>query len=175
MTDENSRPTPPPMKGWEIGDKKADGTIFAGFVPDADKGFFAMPEDAGKTVAAMLEEYTEMYDLEGNTGLTMDFNKAAKTAEILNKLCAYGHSDWRLPTKEELDVLHKNQDQGFLKGTFNKVSDPSWNTSLYWTSTQSPDNSDENEYQYAYVKDFSGKPVELNCTAHNASVRFVRS
>jgi Protein of unknown function (DUF1566) len=107
----------------EIGDEMEDGTIYAGISPDTGKPMYATPADAPTMFT---------------------FKKAAQYA---SKLDAQGHKDWRVPTKNELNVLYQNRDKGKLKGTFNKTgSDPAgW----YWSSSQT-------YYFYAWVQRFSG-------------------
>jgi hypothetical protein len=70
---------------WAPGGKMLDGTVFAGISPDTDKPMYATPADAS---------------------LTMKFSKAQKYAAELD---AYGHKDWRVPTKAELNVLFNNR------------------------------------------------------------------
>ena len=83
----------------EIGDKLEDGTVYCGVSPDTGTTLYAMPEDAG---------------------LTMNFGEAAKYyAEKMNEQHAFGHSDWRVPTESELNVLFENSAKGLLKDTFN--------------------------------------------------------
>ena len=95
----------------EAGDKMQDGSICAGVSPDTGKQMFAMPADAG---------------------LTMAFNRAEQYAKKLNAEKSLGHDDWRVPTKAELDTLSWNREKGALKGTFNTGSDASgW----YWSGT----------------------------------------
>ncbi len=36
----------------------------------------------------------------------------------MNRKKYLGHDDWRVPTKEELDLLRQNKDRGGLKDTF---------------------------------------------------------
>ena len=69
----------------KIGDRMADGTVFAGISPDTGKAMYATPKDAP---------------------LTYSFNQAKKYAA---KLEAHGHQDWRVPTKGELNVLFNNR------------------------------------------------------------------
>src|SRR5258706_11342423 len=69
----------------KIGDRMEDGTIYAGISPDTVKPMYATPKDAP---------------------LTYTFNEAQKYAK---KLDAHGHQDWRVPTKEELNVLFNNR------------------------------------------------------------------
>src|SRR5438477_1088089 len=79
----------------QVGDKMADGSIFAGISPDTGKKMFATPADAP---------------------LTMKWKQAMDYAARLDVL---GHTDWRVPTTGELNVLWENRDKGALKGTFN--------------------------------------------------------
>ena len=94
----------------QVGDRMADGTVYAGISPDTGEKMFTTPDDAP---------------------LTMKWKQAMQYAA---KLDAHGHQDWRVPTKGELKVLWENRDKGALKGTFNVTgSDPAgW----YWSSTE---------------------------------------
>src|SRR5260370_60999 len=76
------------------GDKMADGTIYAGISPDTGKAM-----------------YTKPYDEQ----LTFTFNEAGKYADTT--LDAYGHHDWRVPTKGELNGPRENRNEGARKGT----------------------------------------------------------
>ncbi|MCE9508274.1 MAG: DUF1566 domain-containing protein [Alphaproteobacteria bacterium] len=78
-----------------VGDKMADGSIFAGISPETKRPMFVLPKDES---------------------LTMSFNEAQKYSRTVD---AGGHKDWRLPTPSELNVFYQNKDKGFLKGTFN--------------------------------------------------------
>jgi hypothetical protein len=69
----------------QIGDKMADGTIYAGVSPDTGKAMYATPQDAPGT-------YT--------------FNQAA---QYVGNLDAHGHHDFRAPSKSELNVLFNNR------------------------------------------------------------------
>jgi Protein of unknown function (DUF1566) len=80
---------------FEVGDEMEDGTIYAGISPDTNKAMYATPEDAPGAYA---------------------FKQAAKYAKNLE---AHGHHDWRVPTKNELDVLYEKRNKGKLAGTFN--------------------------------------------------------
>jgi hypothetical protein len=100
----------------EVGAKMADGSVFAGLTTDSKQQIFAMPTDLD---------------------ITMTFNDAAKSVEKLNANKFLGHSDWQIPTLENLYVLQKNQNEGALKGTFktaaaNRSVYPVW----YWSSSQ---------------------------------------
>jgi Protein of unknown function (DUF1566) len=68
----------------KVGDKMNDGTVFAGNSPDSNKPLYAMPADAPFHLA---------------------FNEAKNYASEMNSVRAYGHDDWYLPTKNELNVL----------------------------------------------------------------------
>jgi Protein of unknown function (DUF1566) len=104
-----------------VGDKTTDGTVYAGVSPDTHKPLYTTPADAPGI-------YT--------------YNEAKSYCSALE---ASGHHDWRVPAKDELNVLYKNRKQGVLKGTFNETgSNPAgW----YWSSSQSN--------HYAWVQRFS--------------------
>ena len=109
VTGEAARPKAPANTNQApaAGDKMPDGTVFAGISPDTNKPMYTTPTDAS---------------------LTMRFNEAQEYAA---KLDAYGHKDWRVPTKAELNVLFNNR---AAIGGFNVTgSDPSgW----YWSYSQ---------------------------------------
>jgi len=98
------------VKGLNVGDTIPDGTIFAGISPNTRKQMFVTPKD---------EE-----------GIAYRFENAAQRVKNINKDKPCGHKDWRLPTKEELNVLFQNREKGALKGTFNMAGSQS-----YWSST----------------------------------------
>lgn len=126
----------------EVGDKMKDGSIFVGISPDTGKQMFAAPADAG---------------------ITKTFNGAAKYAMKLNVIKFLGHRDWRVPTRDELNVLFESRDKGALKGTFNLAG-----LNLYWSST--PDRSKS----YAWVQRFSDGKSDWDHKAGTLSVRCVR-
>jgi hypothetical protein len=115
----------------------ADGTVFAGASPDTGKAMYAMPEDA-------LLSYT--------------FNEAQEYAKGLN---AYGHKDWRVPTKAELNVLFNNR---AAIGGFNVTgSNPAgW----YWSASEDKWN--------AWIQRFSDGYQNLNAKDGHLSIRCVR-
>ena len=91
----------------KIGDRMADGTVYAGISPDTNKPMYATPKDAK---------------------LTMKWKQAMEYAARLD---AHGHQDWHVPTKSELNVLFQNR---AAIGGFNvSGSNPAgW----YWSSSQ---------------------------------------
>jgi hypothetical protein len=91
----------------EIGDEMEDGTILAGYYKG--RPLYTTPKDAPGT-------YT--------------FNQAAEYAKNLD---AHGHHDFRVPSKDELNVLCENCDKGKLKGTFNETG--SYSAGWYWSSS----------------------------------------
>ena len=99
----------PAVEMREAGAKMPDNSVYAGVSPDTGKEMFAAPKDAP---------------------VIMDFYKAG---EYCAGLDAQGHSDWRSPTKDELNVLFLNKDKGALKGTFNLsgLNNAGW----YWSGT----------------------------------------
>jgi hypothetical protein len=94
----------------KTGDKMSDGTVFAGISPDTGEPMYTTPEDAP---------------------LTMQWKQAM---EYAGKLAAYGHRDWRMPSKGELNVLFQNR--AAIGGFDISGSLPAgW----YWSSTQYDD------------------------------------
>jgi len=93
-------------KETQIGETMPDGSIFAGVSPDTGDAMYAAPADAP---------------------LTYTFYQAK---EYASKLDTHRHQDWRVPTKDELDVLYNN---GAAIGGFDESgSDPAgW----YWSSS----------------------------------------
>jgi hypothetical protein len=91
----------------KIGDRMADGTIYAGISPDTNQPMFAASVDAP---------------------LEITFNQAAKYARNL-EVC--GQKDFRVPSKAELDVLFRNREHGALKGTFDLTGSEYWSSSPY--------------------------------------------
>jgi Protein of unknown function (DUF1566) len=89
-----------------IGDAMEDGTIYAGISPDTGRSMYATAADAPGVY---------------------DFNQAVRYARELD---AQGHTDWRLPTKSELNVLFQNRE---ALGGFNYtgLSPEGW----YWSSS----------------------------------------
>jgi hypothetical protein len=69
----------------KVGAAMPDRSIYAGVSPDTGKPIYATPKDAP---------------------LTCTFNESADYA---SKLDAHGHKDWRVPTKDELNVLFENR------------------------------------------------------------------
>jgi hypothetical protein len=69
------------------GQQTADG-VYAGLTSDGAQQIFTMPKDLD---------------------VTMTFNDAAKAVEKLNTDKALGHSDWQIPSLENLHILQKNQ------------------------------------------------------------------
>ena len=67
------------------GDKMTDGTVYAGLSPDTGRPIYTTPADAAHNVTF----------------------KAAH--EYAAGLAAHGHKDWRVPTRDELNVLFENR------------------------------------------------------------------
>jgi|SRR5581483_305855 len=68
-----------------VGKGMADGTVYVGLSPDTGKPMYTAPADAPGT-------YT--------------FNQASKYAARSEE---FGHTDWRVPTTDELNVLFNNR------------------------------------------------------------------
>jgi hypothetical protein len=90
------------------GDRMQDGTVYAGISPETGKAMYTTPADAP---------------------LTYTFNEARDYAA---KLDAYGHRDWRVPTKGELNVLFNSR---AAIGGFNEIG--LYPAGWYWSSSES--------------------------------------
>jgi hypothetical protein len=123
------------------GDRMPDGTVYAGTSPKTGRPMYA----------AAVDEF-----------LTMIFSEAMKTA---GQSRAHGHHDWRVPAKEELNVLQQDKDKGALKGTFNETGPTiaGW----YWSSSQFDD-------LHAWGQRFSDGGRGWNSGSYRSSVRLVR-
>ena len=96
-----------------IGDKMLDGSIYAGISPETGTPLYTTPADApGHFLFAQAPDYAAALD-------------------------AHGHKDWRVPTKDELNVLRKNRKAiGGFKLTDTPGSyDPDNPDSYYWSAT----------------------------------------
>ena len=92
----------------------------------------------------------------------MTFNGAQEYAQDLNRQKAHGHDDWRVPTKDELNVLFNNRVAiaGFnLTGSF----PAGW----YWSSSQ-------DDGWYAWDQRFSDGYQGYSGKGLRSSVRCVR-
>jgi hypothetical protein len=74
-----------PVPGPAVGMRMPDGTVYAGLSPETRKPLYVPPEDAPM-----------IYTLPGAIRYAL-------------QLEAHGHKDWRVPGKEELDLLYKNR------------------------------------------------------------------
>ncbi len=101
-----------PAAELKPGMRIADGTVYAGLTADGAARMFVLPHDL---------------DMAGS------FNAAAKAVAALNARNAYGHDDWRIPSVENLHVLRKNQNAGYLCGTFKSAG--AGYAGWYWTAT----------------------------------------
>ena len=131
-----------PTKDVQVGDEMPDGTIYAGISPDTHKPMYATPRDAP---------------------LTYTFNQAQDTYAA--QLNAHGRKDWRVPTKNELNVLYENRNKGKLAGTFNETG--SYPAGWYWSSSQYRDN-------YKWVQSLSNGDQNIGHRDFFASLRCVR-
>jgi hypothetical protein len=126
----------------KIGDNMDDGTVYAGVSPDTGEPMYAMRGAAPIVTAHFLaERYTR----------------------ILN---AHGHTDWRVPTIGEVNVLFNNR---AAIGGFDETGlDPA---GKYWSSSPHV-----NEFDDAFcTKRFSdGREESTFAIAGSASLRCVR-
>jgi len=131
-----------------IGVKMPDETVFAGMLPNGRK-LYALPQDAN---------------------VAMDFNAASGYLQRINREKKFGHDDWRIPNKEELDLLYKNQEKGALKDTFNQHKDMWTIEGEYWSCT-----SGATAHPSLYVKSFSDGASGPNDVKLKCAVRLVRT
>ena len=111
-----------------IGSIQNDGTVFAGISPNTQKSMYTTGTDA--------------------PGIYM----FAEAQAYCSTLTEDGHKDWRDPSKDELDLLWGNRDEGMLRGTFNQTgSDPSG-----WYMSSSP-NDDFSGWAQRFSDGLQGK------------------
>jgi hypothetical protein len=122
----------------QVGDRMPDGSVYAGISPDSRKPIYTTPADAP---------------------LTYTFNEAQKYAAKLN---AHGHKDWRVPTKNELNVLCNNR---AAIGGFDESG--SFPGGWYWSSSQSVNYG-------AWDQRFSDGDQYYNGKHRDSSLRCVR-
>lgn len=114
-----------------VGQKMADGSVFAGMTADGTSQIYAMPEDLD---------------------VTMTFNDAAKAVKKLNRQKYLGHNDWQIGSIGVIRVLQKVQNEGALTGTFNTTNNASGSCypGCYWSSTE-----DRDDPRFVYYARFS--------------------
>ncbi len=128
-----------PMTTRDPGERMPDGTIYAGVSPYTGKPMYTTPADAP---------------------LTYIFSEAKKYAA---GLAAHGYHDWRIPKKDELNVLFNNR--AAIGGFKNAGSD---HTGWYWSSLQA-------NYGNPWAQRFSdGKQFCLSFADDDSSLRCVR-
>jgi hypothetical protein len=123
------------------GDRMEDGTIFAGISPDTRGPMFTTPHDAP---------------------LVYTFNQAAEYAQTLNSQNFLGHNDWRVPSKDELNVLFNNR---AAIGGFNVSG---------WIPAQWRWSSSRNYYFYSWAQRFSDGHQSPYFRYYLSSLRCVR-
>ncbi len=99
----------------EVGDVMEDGTIYAGVSPTTHKRMFVASADAS---------------------LRKTFNQAVDYAASLK---IGGHNDFRLPDKDELNVIFGNKDKGALKNSFRLTT----GVSASWYCSSTPEGNDK--------------------------------
>jgi hypothetical protein len=115
------------------GDRMADGTVYVGVSPTSERPLYAMPHD--------LEG---LYTWAGAT--------TAAAAQTFG-----GHTDWRVPTLEELNMLYRARE---AVGGFQR----DW----YWSSSETYSSD-------ARVQNFSNGVQGVNSKSGSSRVRCVRS
>jgi len=130
----------------EIGELVESKGVYAGISPDTSEAMYVTPQDASGT---------------------LKWETAMKYAADLD---ANGHKDWRLPTKDELNILFENRAAigGFNEGGSDAAGRGCW----YWSSTGDDDSGHPN---IACMQLFSEGHQGGYFKYRDASVRPVRS
>jgi hypothetical protein len=128
------QPSAAPMPGTVM----PDGTVYAGLSPDTGRAFYAAAKDAPE-------------------GMSWDDAVAHARSST-----AHGHSDWRLPSQDELNVMFNNR---AAIGGFNLSG--SFPAGWYWSSS-------ENTSYTARGQRFSDGNQNSNTKSSGLSVRCVR-
>jgi hypothetical protein len=124
-----------------IGDFASDGSVYAGVSPDAHQPMYTTPEDA-----------PDLF-------IWNDGQNYCGTLE------SFGHKDWRVPTKRELNVLYDNRNTGGLNVTFKVTGAGS--AGWYWSSAEYDGNQ-------AWVQRFSNGEQSYDYQDDKSSLRCVR-
>ena len=125
-------------KELEIGEVMPDGTVYAGVSPESGKAMFTTAADAPETCS---------------------FNEAQDYAARLD---AHGYRDWRVPTKDELNVLFANR--AAIGGFEESGSDP---VGWYWSSSP-------HSRRNAWAQRFSDGYQDTSLKHYYTSLRCVR-
>jgi cytochrome c peroxidase len=123
-----------------IGAFASDGSIYGGESPDAHKPMYTTPADAPDPVS------------------WSDANDYCST------LRSFGHDDWRVPSKKELEVLYENQKKEALNETFKEIGD---SAGWYWSSSESDGGQ-------AWVQNFGKGTQNQDYQDNRSSLRCVR-
>lgn len=138
--------TPPRPPG--VGEKMADGTIYAGLSPDTGRRMYTTPCDA-------------TWHTTGRVAMKWD-----EAMSFAAKFTGHGHNDWRVPTGPELNVLLYNRGDGELKHTFNETA--AYPHGEYWSSSLHEGNGN-----YVWNQKFYKEYTWVNSGSYS-SVRLVR-
>ncbi len=133
------------------GNKMDDGTIYAGISPDTGRPMFAQAHDA--FYASFQAEPT----------VTLNYQAAQRFVMGLNKGNDCGHNDWRMPTKNELNVLFNNR---AAIGGFSESGLPP--AGRYWASGVNP------YCDFAWNQRFSDGDQIFYYRGNDSSLRCVR-
>lgn len=86
----------------EPGDEMPDGTIFVGLNPKTSQGIYMMPK-----------RFDSKYYRD-------------ESISFISSLEAYGHKDWRLPTRREMDIIRQQTSHESIAAVFNNRSPGPW-------------------------------------------------
>ena len=119
----------------------ADGTYFSGVAPDSALPMFTAPCDASGYWGGMACVPCE----KNNAGLWTGSGKVCGTEygsstgamwsdakKYCENLSAYGHNDWQLPSREEINVVDAVRSFIRKKSTLERAEDPAY----FWSSSE---------------------------------------
>ncbi len=134
------------LKSEFIGMRMADRTVFAGISPDTGRPMYAGRADALSP---------------------MTWSQARDYAATLN---AYGHNDWRLPTRAELTLLFNSR---AAIGGFNAHGSPAaW--AFWWSADEQPGSPDRAWAQRFFARDSEWLGDWLHKDLYQLPLRCVR-
>jgi len=126
----------------KIGDKMPDGTIYAGISPTMYRPMYTTPADA--PLAALNNSWAYAKNLD-----------------------AYGHRDWYVPSKDELNVLFNNR---AAIGGFNLTGENI--AGRYWSTTEEQGKSGGDGWYFSQQFNHGAQDADLQYGQH--SLRCVR-
>ena len=154
----------------EIGDTTSNGgRVYAGISPDTRREMFALSADAFLRIPFMRQGTETSH----NPGQLFKGTLAAakRHAAVASLLRSGGEASWRIPTKNELNILCRNKDKRGLKDIFALVSN---HDRFVWSSTLQTDPRAPH-LSFAWAQRLSDGKQEYDGTGSHALVVLVTS